>query len=73
MDKKSKIIPTLINSANIPIKKIEDKIEVIIDTYDKFLLLIKNKITKEQVGEKLSLNEIMGNSKRLIKVNKGRF
>jgi len=66
------IINHLLENLFIQDKKIEDKIEVIIDTYDKFLLLIKNKITKEQVGKKLSLDEIMGNSKRLIK-DKGNY
>lgn len=48
-------------------KKIGSKIDSIIDNYETFLILVNNKTCKENLHKELTLNQILGNSKRLIK------
>jgi hypothetical protein len=61
------IVNHLLENLFIQDKKIGDKIEIIIDEYKDFLKLLTNKITEELINKELSINEILGNSKRLIK------
>ena len=61
------IVNHLLENLFIQDKKIGDKIEIIIDEYKDFLKLITNKITEELLNQELSINEILGNSKRLVK------
>ena len=60
------IINHLLENLYIHDKKIENKIDVIIDTYDSFLNLIRNRISKEILGKEISIGELLGKSKRLI-------
>jgi hypothetical protein len=60
------IINHLLENLYIHDKKIENKIDVIIDTYDSFLNLIRNHISKEIIGKEISISELLGKSKRLI-------
>jgi hypothetical protein len=60
------IINHLLLNLFINDKKLAGKIETLIDNYDDFLKLIKNKLTKEMVGKEYTLIEILGKSKRLF-------
>lgn len=61
------IINHLLENLFIQDKRIGDKIEIIIDEYSDFLKLIKNKITEDFVSKEITIQELLGNSKRLIK------
>lgn len=60
------IINHLLINLFINDKKIKGQIETLVDNYDDFFRLIKNKLTKEMVDEEYSLLEILGKSKRLF-------
>lgn len=61
------IVNHLLENLFIQDKKIGDKIEIIIDEYKDFVKLIRNKISDEILNKELTMNEILGNSKRLLK------
>jgi hypothetical protein len=60
------IVNHLLENLFISDKKIQGKIDTIIDTYDEFLKLLRSLIKKEMVGKEMTLTEILGKSKRLI-------
>lgn len=60
------IVNHLLENLFISDKKIQGRIETLIDTYEEFFKLILNKINKEMVGKELTLSEVLGKSKRLI-------
>lgn len=47
-------------------KKIKDQIETLIDNYEDFFRLLKNKINKEMINKEYSIIQIIGKSKRLF-------
>lgn len=61
------IVNHLLENLFIQDKKIEHKIERVIDSYEDFSKLIRNRINKDLLGKEMSLDEILGKSKRLIK------
>ena len=61
------IVNHLLENLFIQDKKIENKIERVIDNYEDFSKLIRNKIYKDLIGKEMSFDEILGKSKRLIK------
>jgi len=61
------IINHLLENLYIHDKKIGNHIDTIIDKYDDFLKLIRNKITKDNLDKELTLSQILGKSKILIK------
>lgn len=63
------IVNHLLENIFIQDKKIANKIDTLIDNYDGFSKLLRNKISKESIGKELTLFEILGKSKRLIKEN----
>ncbi|WP_417786285.1 DUF4145 domain-containing protein [Tenacibaculum sp.] len=60
------IINHLLTNLFINDQKIQGEMETIIDNYTDFIKLLKNKITPEMKDKKLTLNEILGKSKRLL-------
>lgn len=60
------IINHLLVNLFINDKKIKGKIETLIDSYEDFLRLVKNKITKEMINQEYSLIQIIDESKRLF-------
>lgn len=60
------IINHLLINLYINDKKIKDHIDTLVDSYDDFFRLLKNKLTKEMIGKELSILEILGKSKRLF-------
>jgi hypothetical protein len=64
------IVNHLLENLFISDKKIKGSVETIIDTYDEYLKLIQNKINKDMIGKNVTLNEILGKSKRLIPPDK---
>lgn len=60
------IVNHLLENLFISDKKIQGKLDTIIDTYEEFLKLLRNKINKEMVGKEMTLSEILGKSQRLI-------
>lgn len=61
------IVNHLLENLFIHDKKIADNIDTLIDTYVDFSKLLRNKISKELLGKELTLFEILGKSKRLMK------
>ncbi|MUV02336.1 DUF4145 domain-containing protein [Flavobacterium rakeshii] len=47
-------------------KLIQGKVDTVIDNYDEFIRLLNNKIKKEMLEKHYTLNQLLGNSKRLI-------
>jgi len=60
------IINHLLINLFINDKKIKGQIETLVDSYDDFFRLIKNKLTDEMVNKEFTLLEILGKSKRLF-------
>lgn len=60
------IINHLLVNLFINDKKIKGQIETLIDNYDDFLRLVKNKITKEMIDKDYTLLQIIDKSKRLF-------
>lgn len=60
------IINHLLSNLFINDKKINGKVDTVIDKYVDFCRLVQSKINKEIVGQKLSINELLGKSIRLI-------
>lgn len=60
------IVNHLLANLFINDKKLKGKIDTIIDNYEEFYRLIRNKINKESVGKELTLGQLFGKSKRLI-------
>ncbi len=60
------IINHLLANLFINDKIIKGKVETLVDNYDEFFRLVKAKITKEIVGNKLTLLEILDKSKKLL-------
>jgi hypothetical protein len=60
------IINHLLANLFINDKIIKGKLDTIIDTYEDFIILIKNLINPEIVSTELKLDELLGKSKRLI-------
>ena len=60
------IINHLLGNLFINDKKIEGKVDTIIDKYEEFLKLIQNKIKKEMVNHEYTVEQIIGKSKRLV-------
>ena len=60
------IVNHLLSNLFINDKKIKGKIETIIDNYEDFIRLIQNKIDKEMIGKKFTLNGILDKSRRLV-------
>lgn len=64
------IVNHLLANLFINDKKMKGQLETIIDKYEDFLHLIRNKINNDLVGKEYTLTQILGKSKRLIlKVN----
>jgi hypothetical protein len=61
------IINHILENLFIHDKKVEENIDVMIDEYDEFLKLLNKLIKPEAVGEVITLNEILGKSKRLFR------
>ncbi|RZJ99419.1 MAG: DUF4145 domain-containing protein [Flavobacterium sp.] len=61
------IVNHLLENLYIHDKKIGDDLDTIIDKFEEFLTLTRNKISKDFVSKEMSLNEILGKSKILIK------
>jgi hypothetical protein len=61
------IINHLLENLFIQDKKIGNKIDRVIDNYEDFLKLIRNKINKDMINREMNLDEILSKSKRLIK------
>ena len=64
------IVNHLLENLFISDKKIKGRIETIIDTYDEYLKLVQNKISKDMIGKEVTVDEILGKSKRLIPTKK---
>ncbi|SKB69891.1 DUF4145 domain-containing protein [Maribacter arcticus] len=64
------IINHLLANLFINDKIIKGKVDTIIDTYEDFIVLIKNLISKELVSKELKLDDLLGKSKRLIDKSK---
>lgn len=60
------IINHLLANLFINDKIIKGKVETLIDNYEEFLRLIKTKITKEMIGNKITLLQILDKSKKLL-------
>ena len=60
------IINHLLINLFINDKKIKGQIETLIDNYDDFLRLVKNRLTEEMISKEFTLFEILGKSKRLF-------
>jgi hypothetical protein len=63
------VINHLLENIFIQDKKIEGRIAVVIDSYDGFISLIRNKISEDKLGKELTITELLGNSRRVIKKN----
>jgi hypothetical protein len=61
------VINHLLENIFIQDKKINGSIDVIIDTYEEFLSLIKKSISEVNVGQDLTLAELLGRSIRVVK------
>ena len=64
------IINHLLANLFINDKKLKGKLDTIIDSYEDYIRLIRNRINKDMIGKEISINEIIGKSKRLIPKNK---
>jgi hypothetical protein len=60
------IVNHLLENLFISDKKIQGRIDTIIDTYEGFQDLLRNNIKMEMVGKEMNLSEILGKSKRQI-------
>jgi len=63
------IINYLLENIFIQDKKIAGKMAVVADTYDSFLSLLRKGICKEFIGKELTITELLGRTRRLIKKN----
>lgn len=63
------VINHLLENIFIQDKKIEGRIAVVINSYDGFIRLLRNKISEDKLGKELTLTELLGNSRRVIKKN----
>lgn len=61
------IVNHLLENLFIHDKKIEGQVDTLIDNYDDFLKLVRNKIKKELITKELTILDLIGKSKRLIK------
>lgn len=60
------IVNHLLSNLFINDKILKGKLETIIDKYDEYIKLIRNKIDKDMIGKEFSMREILGKSIRLI-------
>ncbi len=60
------IVNHLLSNLFIADKKIKGKVDTVIDSYDEFLKVIRNKIKEENINEKFTITQLLGKSKRLI-------
>lgn len=60
------IINHLLSNLFINDKKLKGKFEIIIDKYDEYIKLIRNKIDKDMIGKEFSMKDLLGKSIRLI-------
>jgi len=60
------IVNHLLSNLFINDKKIKGQMDVIVDKYEDFDKLIRNKINKDMIGQEFTLNQILGKSRRLI-------
>lgn len=60
------IINHLLSNLFINDKIIKGRIETIVNNYDEFLMLIKSKISNDMVGKEITINEIIGKTKRAV-------
>lgn len=60
------IVNLLLANLFINDKKLKGKMDTIVDKYDDFIKLIRNKVNKDMIGKEFSMTEILGKSKRLI-------
>lgn len=65
------IVNHLLANLYINDNKLKGKVETVIDEYDEFLKLVRNKINKDLVGKSIPINQLLGKSQRLI--SKGKF
>lgn len=63
------VINHLLENIFIQDRKIEGSIAVVVDTYDGFLKLLRNRVTKEIIGKELTIIELLGKSRRVVKKN----
>lgn len=63
------IINHLVENLFIQDQKVNSSLEVIIDTYEEFVKLLRKRITKEYLNKELSVKEILGKSIRAINKN----
>ncbi len=63
------IVNHLLENLFIHDRKIANKIDTLIDSYEDFSKLLRNKISKELLGKEFNLFEMLGKSKRLMKAN----
>lgn len=63
------VVNHLLENIFIQDKKIEGKIAVVIDSYDGFIKLLRNKVSKDKLGKELTLSELLGQSRRVLKKN----
>ena len=63
------VINHLLENIFIQDKKIEGRIAIVIDTYESFLSLLRKRISKEFIGKELTIIELLGKTRRLIKKN----
>lgn len=60
------IVNHLLSNLFINDKILKGKLETIIDKYDEYIKLIRNKIDRDMIGKEFSMREILGKSIRLI-------
>lgn len=60
------IVNHLLSNLFINDKLIQGKVTTVIDKYDEFIKLLNNKINKKMLQQEYTLNQLLGNSKRLI-------
>lgn len=60
------IVNHLLSNLFINDQKIKGKVDVIIDTYEEFLKLIQNKISKDMIGHEYTLVQFLGKLTRLF-------
>jgi hypothetical protein len=60
------IVNHLLSNLFINDEKLKGKMDIIIDKYDEYLKLIQNNINKDMIDKELTINQILGKSKRLI-------
>lgn len=63
------IVNHLIVNLYIQDKLIENKLDTLISQYDKFISLLKHKLSQEQINTKKSLTDYLGKSKRRVDSN----